>query len=120
MSNDRTPITGPIPIYVRQIPAGIVLDLDALTRLVVGDVLDALLDGDSTDLWDQLLELAADGTAPTPEDRLPYEALVSELTERASSRVPLYGGRASELADRLLQAGRLRKVPGPRQGGAAA
>ncbi|MFJ7070140.1 hypothetical protein [Streptomyces sp. NPDC101115] len=113
MSTDK-PATGPIPIYVRTLPAGVVLDLEALTRLVVGDVLDALLDGDSTDLWDQLLELASPGTAPTPEDRLPYESLVSELTERASSRVPLYGTRALELADQLMRAGRLRGVPGPR------
>lgn len=118
MPADRTPPTGPIPVYVRTIPTGVVLDLEALTRLVVGDVLDALLDSQSTDLWDRLLDLAAGGMPA--EGRLPYEELVADLTGRASSRVPLYGTAAVTLADQLLRAGRLRTVPGQRQGGEAA
>ncbi|MFF9197297.1 hypothetical protein ACF09L_19025 [Streptomyces sp. NPDC014779] len=110
MSNDQ-PATGPIPIYVRSIPAGTVLDLEAFTRLVVGDVLDALLDGQSTDLWDLLHEVADEKTTRV-HAKFDREQLEQELTERASSRVPLYGTRAVELADQLMRAGRLRGVPG--------
>ncbi|MFE6103226.1 hypothetical protein ACFVQ4_25160 [Streptomyces laurentii] len=116
---DPTSTTGPVPVYVRTIPTGVVLDLEALTRLVVGDVLDALLSGEDTDLWDLLHEIADPQTAPL-HTRFDREHLEQQLTERASSRVPLYGTRALELADRLTQAARLRQVPDPRQGGEAA
>ncbi|MFD7978852.1 hypothetical protein [Streptomyces sp. NPDC059071] len=112
MSTDK-PATGPIPIYVRTLPAGVVLDLEALTRLVVGDLIDALLDGQSTDLWDLLHEVADEKTAPV-HAKFDREHLEQELTERASSRVPLYGTRALDLADQLMRASRLRGVPAPR------
>jgi hypothetical protein len=110
-----TPITGPIPIHVDITPTAVVLDMAALTRLVVGDVLDALLDEQDTTLWDRLHELADTTAAPTPEGRLPYEELVAELADRASSRVPLYGHRARELAHRLLLVSGPRAVPSPRR-----
>ncbi|MER8233528.1 hypothetical protein [Streptomyces sp. NPDC094049] len=110
MSNDdRTPITGPIPIYIKTTPGGIVLDLAALTQLVVGDVLDALLDPTDTGAWDLLQELA-EGTTAT-DRRLPYEELVEQLTEAASSRVPLYGAKPLELAERLVKAAGPKPVP---------
>lgn len=112
-------ITGPIPIGIDITPTAVVLDLDALTRLVVGDVLDALLDEQDTSLWDRLHELADTEAAPTPEGRLPYEELVADLAGRASSRVPLYGHRARELADRLLRVSGPRPVPSQREAGAA-
>ncbi len=101
-------ITGPIPIYLTTTPTAVVLDLDALTRLVVGDVLDVLLHPEDTTAWDRLHELANPTTAPTAEGRLPYEELVDALAEQASSRVPLYGTKALDLADRL------RALAGPR------
>ncbi|MDW4900610.1 hypothetical protein RB625_19565 [Streptomyces californicus] len=103
MSDDRKPVTGPIPIYVRTIPTGVVLDLEALTRLVVGDVLDALLAPADTGVWDRLHALA-DTDRAAVEGRLPYEELVADLTERASSRVPLYGQAALELMLKLSKA----------------
>ncbi|MEU8760704.1 hypothetical protein [Streptomyces sp. NPDC048659] len=108
MSNDK-PVTGPIPLYIRTIPAGVVLDLEAFTRLVVGDVLDALLSTEDTSAWDRLQELA-DAPAAT-DGRLPYEELVEQLANAASSRVPLYGKASLELAKRLTQAGGPRPVP---------
>ena len=101
MSDDQTHITGPIPVYVRITPAAVVLDLEALTRLVVGDVVDALLDPADTGLWDRLHELADTERATPEEGRLPYEELVAALADRASSRVPLTPGRARDLATTL-------------------
>ncbi|MGW5928026.1 hypothetical protein ACWF2L_17520 [Streptomyces anulatus] len=111
--SDETPVTGPIPIYVRTIPAGVVLDLEALTRLVVGDVLDALLTPGDTGAWDRLHALA-DTDRSAAEGHLPYEELVAELTDRASSRVPLYGPAALELTRKLRRAAAPRAVPGQR------
>ncbi|MEU9861285.1 hypothetical protein AB0D99_10435 [Streptomyces sp. NPDC047971] len=109
MSDDRTPVTGPIPIYVETTPAAVVLDMAALTRLVVGDVLDALLHPEDTTAWDRLHELA-DGPAVS-DDRLPYEELVAQLAAAASSKVPLYGTKALELAEHLTQAAGPKPVP---------
>lgn len=109
MSNDRTPITGPIPIYVETTPAAVVLDMAALTRLVVADVLDALLRPDDTTAWDRLHELA-EGAAAT-DGRLPYEELVEQLADGASSKVPLYGTRPLELAERLNRVAGPKPVP---------
>jgi hypothetical protein len=93
--------------------------MTALTRLVVADVLDALLDEQDTGAWDRLHELADTTAAPTPEGRLPYEELVAALADRASSRVPLYGHRAREFAERLLLVSGPRPVPSQREAGAA-
>ncbi|MFE4535633.1 hypothetical protein ACFRKB_11195 [Streptomyces scopuliridis] len=111
MADDRTPITGPIPISINLTPTAVILDMHALTALVVGDVLDLLLDPADTTAWDQLHDLADTTAAPAPEGRLPYEELVAALAERSSSRVPLYGHRARELAERLLRASGPRPVP---------
>ncbi|WP_097922061.1 hypothetical protein [Streptomyces sp. wa1063] len=118
MSDDRTPVTGPIPIYVRTLPTGVALDMESLTRLVVGDVLDALLSSEDTGVWDRLHDLAE--TTRTPDEgRLPYEELIAELTERSSSRVPLYGTAALELTRKLRAAAAPKAVPSQREAGAA-
>lgn len=108
--SDEMPVTGPIPIYVRTIPAGIVLDLKALTRLVVGDVVDELLNTEGTTAWDLLHEAAE----PVGEGQFPGELLEQHLVERASSRVPLYGPAALELTRKLRRAAAPRPVPGQR------
>lgn len=118
LGDGEKPVTGPTPIYVRTIPAGVVLDMEALTRLVVGDVLDALLDPSDTSAWDQLHDLAE--TTRNPEDgRLPFEELVADLVARSSSRVPLYGPATQELIEKLRRASAPRPVPSQREAGAA-
>jgi len=107
-TDDRTPITGPIPIYVETIPSGVALDMEALTRLVVADVLENLL-GEDTSSWDRLQELAQGTTAS--DTRLPFEELVETLVEATSSKVPLYGTKALELAQRLARAAGVKPVP---------
>jgi hypothetical protein len=115
---DQTPIDGPIRISVVTTPGGPALELSAFTALVVGDVLDALLHPEDTTVWDRLHDLAE--TTRTPDEgRLPYEELVADLVDRASSRVPLYGGAALELTRRLREAAAPKAVPSQREAGAA-
>jgi hypothetical protein len=116
---DQTPIDGPIPVTAIAIPGGAALSLTTFARLVIEDVLDALLDEQDTTLWDRLHELADTTAAPTPEGRLPYEELVTDLAERAPSQVPLYGGASLELARRLRMAVAPKAVPAQREAGAA-
>lgn len=108
MSDDLTPVTGPIPIYVRTIPTGVVLDLAALRDLIVADVIEALLDPQDTGLWDRLHELADLDLADMPqvpmEGRLLTEELVADLAEKSSSRIPLYGPAALDLTRKLRAA----------------
>lgn len=115
MPADQTPITGPIPIYVRAIPGGAVLDMDALTRLVVADVLELLLSSDDESWWDRLHQLADRETDDGPVEGRPegeFERLVAELAERSSSRVPLYGTeRVLELTQLLRAAVAPKAVP---------
>ncbi|MFD9763231.1 hypothetical protein ACFWXI_06765 [[Kitasatospora] papulosa] len=118
MSDDRTPITGPIPVSIEITPTAVVLDMAALRALIVADVVEALLDPADTGLWDRLHELA--DTERTPQEgRLPYEQLLADLAERSSSKVPLYGHRSRELAERLLRVSGPRPVPSQREAGAA-
>ncbi|MGW4250452.1 hypothetical protein [Streptomyces californicus] len=108
--SDEKPVTGPIPIYVDSIPAGVVLDLQAFSRLVIGDVINELLHAEDTTAWDLLHEAAA----PVGEEQFPGELLEQHLAERASSRVPLYGPAALELTRKLRRAAAPRPVPGQR------
>ncbi|MFE3488336.1 hypothetical protein [Streptomyces griseus] len=108
--SDEKPVTGPIPIYVRTIPTGVVLDLEALTRLVIGDVINELLHAEDTTAWDLLHEAAE----PVGEEQFPGELLEQRLVERASSRVPLYGPAALEMSWKLREASATRPVPGQR------
>ena len=113
MSADQTPVTGPIPVYVRTIPTGVVLDLAALRDLIVADVIEALLDPQDTGLWDRLHELADEQTPV--EGRLLTEYLITDLGERCSSRIPLYGPAALELTRKLRAAAAPRAVPAQRR-----
>ncbi|MZF56889.1 hypothetical protein GTX53_24175 [Streptomyces sp. SID5594] len=110
MSDDQKPVTGPIPIYVEAIPTGVVLDLQALARLVIGDVINELLHAEDTTAWDLLHQAAESGG----REEYNGELLEQHLAERASSRVPLYGPAALELTRKLRRAAAPRPVPGQR------
>ncbi|MFE1348184.1 hypothetical protein, partial [Streptomyces sp. NPDC058757] len=62
-----------------------------------------------TSSWDRLQELAQEPTAT--DGRLPFEELVETLVEATSSKVPLYGTRALDLAQRLARAAGVKPVP---------
>ncbi|MFD0358409.1 hypothetical protein ACFVHW_32455 [Streptomyces sp. NPDC127110] len=111
---EKPPVTGPIPLHVRHAPSGAVLDLSALSTLVVQDVLELLLSTDDPSWRERLDELAE----MTPEQKheqeeagvLAYEQLVQDMAEAVSSRVPVYGPAVARLASALLVAAR-RSVP---------
>ncbi|TLQ43454.1 hypothetical protein [Streptomyces marianii] len=107
-------IDGPTPFYLRPIPGGARLEMDGLRRQVVEDVLSLLLDTDDVSFWDRLTELANPEEGATPDDmRLPYEELVSDLAERCSYRVPIYGReRLIELSRRLREIAAPKSLPG--------
>lgn len=121
MADDRARIDGPVPIHVRPIPAGVVLDMEALTRLVVADVLELLLSADDESWWDRLHQLADRETDNGPVEGRPegeFEWLVSELAERSSNRVTLYGRERVLDLTRVLRAAVAPKAV-PSQRGAA-
>lgn len=103
--SDSTLIPAPIPVAVRPIPGGSRLLLDKFAQSVIEDVLDSLLSTDpDVDLYERLVELAElthEQRAALPEYRMPYEELVADLAQRASTHTHLYGERGLELAERL-------------------
>lgn len=121
MPADRTRIDGPTPFYVKAIPGGVQLECDGLRRQVVEDVLTALLDPSDSGLWDRLHEVAElTPETPLPEGRMPFEELVSDLAERSSYRVTLYGRDGVLELTRVLRAAVAPKaVPTQREAGAA-
>ena len=111
MPADQTPVTGPIPIYVRTLPTGVILDLAALRALIVTDVVNELLNSEDTTAWD-LLHSAAD---PDTAGEFDGELLEQRLNEHASSRIPLYGTTGLDLAQRIRVALGPRSVPQQRR-----
>ncbi|MEU1122166.1 hypothetical protein ABZ371_00900 [Streptomyces sp. NPDC005899] len=111
MSDDLKPVTGPIPIYVRTLPTGVVLDLAALRALIVTDVVNELLNSEDTTAWD-LLHQAAD---PESASEFDGELLEQRLNEHASSRIPLYGTAGLDLTRKIREASAPRAVPTQRR-----
>ncbi len=105
---DQTPVDGPIPVHVRTIPGGISLDMQALSRCVVQDVLELLLSTDAPQWRERLDELAEQTPEQARADEargvLAYEQLVEDLTDAVSSRVPVYGPQVRQLSASLLKA----------------
>ncbi|MFH9403317.1 hypothetical protein ACH4JS_26730 [Streptomyces sp. NPDC017638] len=113
----RPAVTGPLRIYVRRIPAGVLLDLEHfLTRSLTAIA-------DDEDLLALLLEYAADRAEPRAHDGYaPEQLLLERIAEAVGYEVPVYGGEVAALADRLraLAPVPAAVVPARREGGAAA
>ncbi|MEV6105746.1 hypothetical protein AB0M28_13665 [Streptomyces sp. NPDC051940] len=102
-------VTGPHPIYVRPIPAGAVLDVEAYATALVLYL--------AREEVDALAEIADAYDANRPHDgHRPEAFLVEQLVARISTDLPVYGGQVLQLAERLRQIGE--QLPG--QGGTAA
>lgn len=105
---DSKPVDGPIPVRVRTAPGGIALDMQALSTLVVQDVLALLLSTDDLSWRERLDELAEQTPEQARADEargiLAYEELVRDMTGAVSSRVPVYGRQVYALAAALLKA----------------
>lgn len=105
---DQTPVDGPIPVHVRPAPGGASLDMQALSRCVVQDVLELLLSTEQPAWRERLDELDEQTPEQARADEargiLAYEQLVEDMTDAVSSRVSLYGPAVYRLAAALLKA----------------
>ncbi|MGY0023702.1 hypothetical protein ACVHNB_32630 [Streptomyces sp. YJ-C3] len=113
----RPTVTGPLPIYVRRIPTGVLLDLEAYFEHVVTTI------ADDPDLLDLFMEIAEDrGASGEHDGHAPEKLLVEQLGERVGFTVPVYGGKVEALAERLraLAPAQAVVIPAQREGGAAA
>lgn len=118
------PAPVPGPVYVAGLPGKVTLDVDALVRANVADLLDLLADEFADDLAeyaDQSPRPAADRFAP---EVLRTEELVDRLVERLATRVALTPSQALRVSEQVreLAVARMPRVPAQRaaEGGAAA
>jgi hypothetical protein len=95
--DEEARVTGPMPLYVRRLPdgRGVALDLEPFAQHVVHDLVAKVRQDDDT--WDRLAQAHAG-------DSVDVDRLVSDLTREVSTRLPLYGAKADELAARLRAA----------------
>jgi hypothetical protein len=90
-----------VMVSVEPIPAGVVLDLEGFVRVIVHSVVERLVqDDDMADRLGQLGEQAA-GDPYTVVRELPFEQLVDDLVSVAGTRLPVYGERCLQLAERI-------------------
>jgi len=112
----RPAITGPLPVYVRSIPTGAMLDLESYLTATLITL------ADNPDLLDLLMEIAEDrGEARAHDGWEPEDCLVEKLCAALGYELPLYGPAVVRLADRLRAVAPAPAVviPGQRQAGAA-
>lgn len=113
----RPAVTGPNRIYVRQLPTGVLLDVEHhLTRVL------ATL-ADDEELLALLLEMADDRAhAKAHDGHEPEKLLMEQLVDALGYELPVYGAEVEALANRLLHAAPKRPafIPRQREGGAAA
>ncbi|MGY0067682.1 hypothetical protein ACWZEH_12820 [Streptomyces sp. QTS137] len=114
----RPAITGPMPLYTRRIPDGVLLDLEAYFTHVIETL------ADDPDLLDLLHEIAEDRAEARGHDGWEPEALrIERLADLIGYEVPVREQALARLADRLRAAVPPAPVVVPEQrraGGAAA
>ncbi|MFB6787635.1 hypothetical protein ACFCWT_13260 [Streptomyces olivaceus] len=92
----RPAVTGPEPVYVRRIPTGLLLDLEA----PIGRALTAIADDD--ELLALFLDYVADRAASSGHDgHAPEGLLLEQLLAGVGYEIPVYGNAVAGLADRL-------------------
>lgn len=116
------PVDGPFRIYVEAIPRGVALDVEALVRHVVQDVVELLLSEKYGDRFDGLADAQArDARLIERPGDLPAESLVADLVDEVDTKLPVYGAQARYLGEALRAHTAPKAVPGQRaEGGAAA
>jgi hypothetical protein len=131
MTKPNTPVDGPYRITTEPIPTGVTLDVEPFVQRVVTDVVEALLTDAFADRLGGLYDMQARDPylIERPGD-LPFEGLVDDLVAEVRTKLPVYGGQCSRLAERLLVlslAGQVRSLADRRaaaaqhaEGGAAA
>ena len=112
----RPAVRSPHRLYIRRIPTGAMLDVEAYLI----DVLKTL--ADNPDLMGMLDEIASDRREARSHDGWePEELLVEQLTAALGYELPLYGAAVGRLADRLRAVAPAPAVviPAQREAGAA-
>jgi hypothetical protein len=116
----RPAVTGPTRIYVRDIPTGVMLDVEHYLVEVINTL------ADNPDLMDLLAEIEQDRETARQHRHdgwRPEQLLVERLTSLLGYEIPVYGDQVAALADRLRAAAPASSVAIPaqrREGGAAA
>lgn len=113
----RPVVTGPLPIYMRRVPTGVFLDLEAYFEHAITTI------ADDPELLDLLMEFAEDrGTSSSYDGHAPEKLLVERLGSAVGYEIPVYGDRVAAFADRLRAAAPAPAgvIPAQREGGAAA
>lgn len=124
MSAAQRPVSGPFPIDVESIPAGVTLDVEKFVLTTVVDVLDKLLGDEFGERFDEVRDASPSDphAVQRPADLL-FESLAADLTAEVGTKMPVYGAQVLRLAERLRLLAQPRPVPAQRegsQGGAAA
>ncbi|MFF3190506.1 hypothetical protein [Streptomyces misionensis] len=120
MTDPNMPVDGPYRITVEPIPTGVTLDVEHFVQGVVTDVVEQLLTDRFADRLDALYE--AQPRDPYEIERpadLRSESLVADLVDVVRTKLPVYGGQCTRLAERLLTlrfAGQVRSLAERRAG----
>ncbi|MER6605816.1 hypothetical protein ABT282_07835 [Streptomyces sp. NPDC000927] len=110
MTTDLTPT-------VEIAPRKVILDVTALTRLIVSDIIDTLLKPGDTREWD-LLHQIADPDRLTNGQNI-RERLEQELADQSTSRITMPHSKARALAEQISLASGSIKMPHQRNPEAA-
>lgn len=117
----RPAVTGPTRVYVRDIPTGVLLDVEHYLIEVINTL------ADNPDLLDMLAEIEQDRETARQHRHdgwRPEQLLVERLTGLLGYEIPVYGDQVAALANRLrtaAPAGPVASIPAQRrEGGAAA
>ena len=112
----RPAVRGPRPLYIRRIPTGAMLDVEAYLIATLQTL------ADNPDLMAMLDEVASDRRMAASHDGWePEELLVEQLTAALGYEIPLYGDAVTRLANRLRAVAPRPAVtiPAQREAGAA-
>ncbi|MFF7142333.1 hypothetical protein ACFZB5_13930 [Streptomyces nodosus] len=97
----RPTITGPYRIYVRRVPAGVMVDVEHYLISMIETI------ADNPDLMDLLVEIEEDRKNARRHAHSgwePEQLLVEKLTTALGYELPVYGGAVAVLAGRLRAA----------------
>lgn len=106
MSDDRSPLSGPNPIYVVPLPGGVALDLSAYVTSLITEL------AADDELFEAFMEIADRDETRLYDGHRPEELLVEQLVARLRPQLPVYGRECVALADRIRAAAA--SLPGQR------
>jgi hypothetical protein len=112
----RPATTSPHRLYIRRIPGGAMLDVEAYLIATLQTIAD---NPDLMDLLTEIEEDRRDARAHKHDGWEPEQLLVEKLTAALGYELPLYGDAVGRLADRLRAVAPAAVIPAQRKAGAA-